>query len=125
MKIIFGIIIFSCLTLPVFSQEAGQPQRVRNLSDAIDTTMTRSNNNLSAFDQMITDGENTVTFSSFRRRYESLTYALSQSELQLHYLIRTNSRIADIRAERDNYQRLIGELQEVRTEFDAYMRNVR
>ena len=124
MKIIFGIIIFTCLSLPVFSQQIDQSQRVRNLSDSIDTTMTRSNNNLRAFDELISEGENTVTFSTFRRWHESLSHALSESELRLHYLIRTNSRVADIREERANYQRLINELETVRSEYNTYMRSV-
>ena len=121
MKFIFGIIIFTCLSLPVFSQD--NTQRIRNLSDSIDTTLTRSTNNLRAFDQLLDLGEDTVTYSMFRRRHELLTYDLSESELRLHYLIRTNSRISDIREERNNYERLIKELETVRSEYDAYMRN--
>ena len=125
MKFIFGIIIFTCLSLPVFSQrpiQVDNTQRNQNFGDSIETVLTRSNNNLRAFDHLIDAGRDSITFSELRRRYESLSTALFESELHLHFLIRSNSRIADIRGERDNYQRLINELETLQNDFETYLR---
>ena len=124
MKLILGIIIFTCLSLPAFCQQnvQAQQQRMRNLSESMDTVVTRSNNNLRAFDEMITGNQTNTTFTNFLRRHETLTNALSESEQRLHFLIRSNSRAAEIRAERDNYDRLIRELEGVKSEYDAFVR---
>ena len=124
MKFILAIVIFICLSFPAFSQQTGHAQRVRNLSDSMDTVITMSNENLSTFDQMIGSGDDMVTFSAFRRRHEYLESELHASELRLHFLIRSTSRSADISAERNNYERLIRELETVKTELDNYMRTV-
>ena len=125
MKFIFGIIIFTCLSLPVYSQrqiQVDNTQRNNNFGNSIDTVLTRSNNNLRAFDALIDAGRDSITFSELRRRYESLANALFESELHLHFLIRSNSRIADIRGERENYQRLITDLETLKTDFETYLR---
>ena len=124
MKFILGIIVFTFLSLPVFSQQVDTVQRARNLESSVDTVLTRSNNNLRGFDQLIAAGHDTVTFSVLRRRHESLTHALGESEIHLHYLIRTNSRMADITAERNNYQRLINDLQSLKTDLENYIRTI-
>ena len=125
MKLILGIIIFSCLSLPVFSQQnvQAQQQRMRNLGDSMDTVITRSNNNLRTFDEMISGNQTNTTFTNFLRRHETLTNAISESEQRLHFLIRSNSRAAEIKGERDNYDRLIRELEGVKSEYDSFARS--
>ena len=124
MKLILGILIFTCFSLPAFSQQnvQAQQQRMRNLGDSMDTVITRSNNNLRAFDEMITGNQTNTTFTNFLRRHETLTNALSESEQRLHFLIRSNSRAAEIRNERNTYDVLIRELESVKTEYDGFLR---
>ncbi|MCL2007845.1 MAG: hypothetical protein FWG77_07125 [Treponema sp.] len=124
MKFVLALLIFTLLSLPVFSQQVDTVQRARNLGTSVDTVLTRSTNNLRAFDQLIDAGHDTVTFSVLRRRHESLTHALGESEIQLHFLIRTNSRMADITAERNNYQRLINDLETLKADLDNYIRSI-
>jgi len=124
MKPFFVFILLTCLVFPCFSQNA-QTERFRALSESMDRTISASNSNLENYSQDASDSENMVTYTNYRRKYESLANALKSSEMRLDKYIRTNDKPSVIKDERDNYEKLIGELQSVKNEYDNWLRNIR
>ena len=124
MKTFFAIIIFVSLAFPVFSQTAGAQQRFRNLSDAMEATITRNNNRLANYNQMATGHEGVQGYASFRVRYEILAGALADSDRRLNLLTRGNARTDVIREERNNYENLIRQLQALKSDYDNWLRTV-
>ena len=123
MKTFSVIIIFACLAFPVFSQ-TGNVQQFRSLSDSMETTISRSNSKLANFDQYIAEFGSAKNYGAYREKYEILSKALQESEARLNMLIRTNDRVALVREERDNYEKLIRQLETVKSEYDSWLRTV-
>jgi len=123
MKPIYVLAIFFCVTFSVFSQSANS-ERYKALSDSMDRTISNSNYRLEDYDEMASDSGGTKTYTYYNRRHESLKAALSESERRLDLLIRTNDRNAVIKEERDNYERLIRQLEQVKSDYDNWLRTV-
>ena len=116
------LIIFfavACLAFPVFSQ-SGNVQRYNALSENMGTTLNRSSAKLADFDSQVKDDGEIKVYTSYRRKYEDLVKALQESESRLNLYLRTNERSAIIKAERDNYEVLVKQLQTVKSEYDNY-----
>ena len=124
MKLFFALIIVFCLVTPCFAQSAA-PERFRNLSDAMGRTIENSSANLQNYDQDSSDAENMKTFLRYRRRFESLQNALRSSESRMDLLLRTNDKPDRIGAERDKYESYLKQLQDTKSEYDSWLRNVR
>ena len=126
MKKSFVFLVFICFAFPVFSQtNNANVQRYNALSDSMGTTLNKSNVLLEDFNSQIKDDGDIKVYTSYKRKYESLVKALQDSEFLLNLYLRTYDRTATIKAERDNYENLINQLQQVKTEFDNYLRTAR
>ena len=126
MKKFLIFFIFICFVFPAFSQnQSANAQRYNSLSDSMGTTLSKSNVLLEDFNSQIKDDGDIKVYTSYKRKYESLTKALQESEFLLNLYLRTNDRTATIKAERDNYESLINQLQQVKSEFDNYLRTAR
>ncbi|MCL2094293.1 MAG: hypothetical protein FWH12_08910 [Treponema sp.] len=125
-KVLIGI-IFIGLALPLFSQSnhlEANMGRLRTLSEEMGSTVTRVNSNLAEFDAYILDSGYMRIYTDYRRRYENLSASLRASEVQLNLMLRSNNRGAVLREERDNYADLIRTLEEVRNDYDTWLRSV-
>lgn len=123
MKILAGLVLFICFSFPLFSQSSNA-QRQRALSDAMTTTIAKNTSILADFDSRSAGDGNIKKFSEFNRRYVSLTKALEASEQKMEFLLRANDRAANIKAEYDNFADLLKKLQDVKSEYDAWLRTV-
>ena len=124
MKIFIGVMIFTCLAaFPVFSQDT-DAERYKALSDSMGSSVSRSTDRLANYDSMSGDDGSLRTYSLYRKRHDELVSALRESEIKLDRLFRTNDRTRFIKQERDNYERLLVELQSVKSEYDAWLSTV-
>ena len=123
MKTFLCFVIFAGLVFPVFSQ-ASDTERFKTLGDTIQRSITRSTDTLANFDSRSTDDGNLRMFSSYRKRHDDLVKALKESEVKMERLFRTNDRVVFIKAERDNYERLLDELQSMKSDYDVWLRTV-
>ena len=124
MKIIFSSLILFCLAFPVFSQTTATPQRLSALSEAFASSVQRNTAALANFDARARDDGTIRVFLSYARRLESLSSALQSSGDRLDFLLRGNARSRFINEEHENFERLLRELESVRSEYDAWMRTV-
>ena len=124
MKLFVTFLLLTCLAFPALSQSQAQMTRYRQLGDNMENTLSRSNTRLQEFDSRILDNGHARMFTNYRLRFEDLTRSLRTSELLLDQFIRSNDRAEHIRRERDNYEGLIQELQEVRTDYDGWLRSI-
>jgi len=122
MKIFITFTILICLAFPVFSQSASS-DRFKALSDSMGRTISNTTANLEDYDEQLKDNGNIRTFAFYNRRHETLRQALAESERRLDLLIRTNDRRAVIREERDNYERLLRNLETLKSDYDSWQRN--
>ena len=123
MKIFIGVIIFTCLVFPVFSQDSSA-ERFKGLSDSMERSVSNSTDKLADFDSRTTDDGTLKMYSSYRKRHSDLVAALRESELKIELLIRTNDRAIYIRQERNHYESLLVELQSVKSEYDDWLKTV-
>ena len=124
MKLIFGFVFLASFAFPVYSQDALM-QRYQALSEIMGRVITMSNERLAEYDRMIMDDGNLRVYSLNRTRFEILLEGLRDSEVRLNMLLRGNARPEIVRAERDNYHRLITDLERLRTDYDEWLRTVR
>ena len=124
MKIFIGFVIFTCLVFPVFSQDSNA-DRFNDLSTSMDTAISRSTDILADFDSKSSDDGDVRMYSSYKKRFDDLVKALRESELRMAQLFRTNDRVSYIKEERDNYNRLLTELQGVKGEYDSWLGTVK
>ena len=121
MKKIIVFVLFVSLAFPVFSQSS-HAQRVNALNDSMATAINRSTSRLANYDSMIKDDGDVKVYTSYKRKFDSLVGALQESELRLNLYLMTNERTNIIRAERDNYEELLKQLQATRSEYETYLR---
>ena len=121
MRFFAVFILLLCLVFPVFSQSQGA-QRYSALGDSIGSTLTRSNSKLANYNSLIKDDGSNKVYTNYKRKFEYLLTALSESEARLNLLLRTNDRSAIITEERDNYEDLIKQLQALKTEYDNWVK---
>jgi hypothetical protein len=88
------------------------------------TTITRSSSTLANFDRLSVEDEQNKIYTSYKRKHDSLSGALHDSELRLNALFRTNDRTENIKEERDIYEKFIKELQTVKADYDNWLRTV-
>jgi len=124
MKIFTVSVLLICLAFPVFSQNANT-QRFRALGDTMDRTLSNSNSNLEYYNELALDNSNTRTYTDYLRKHNTLAQALNDSEKKLDFYIRTNDKPRIIKEERDNYERLIKELDQVKKDYDNWLSSVR
>ena len=124
MKILVAFVLFACYVFPVFSEDPNVP-RYRELSESMGTSISDANDTLGSIDLMKLNQNQLNTFTSYRVQYTNLTGALRNSEVRLNQLIKTNGRASSIKEERDNYERLVKRLEQVKTEFDSWLSGVR
>ena len=123
MKIFIGVVIFTCLVFPVFSQNS-DTQRFKDLSDSMDKSVSRSTDTLADFDSRSADDGTLRMFSSYRIKHNELVASLRESQLKIEHLFRTQDRVSYIRTERDNYERLLKELEAMKSEYDDWLKTV-
>ena len=123
MRFITGFILFAFLALPVFAQSSNA-QRQRALGDAMATTISSGNSALADFDSRFSGDSQIKIYTDYKRRYESLSKDLEASERKLDFLLRANDRRANIQMEYDNFSGLLKRLQDVKTEYDNWLRTV-
>ena len=121
MKAFFVFAIFFCLTFTVYSQNS---EKYKALSDSMERTISSSTSKMESYDDQTRESGNTRSFINYNRRYQILKDALNESERKLDLLIRTNDRFAKIKEERDNYEVLLQHLEDLKSEYDSWMRNV-
>ena len=122
MKFFAVLVLFLCLISPAFSQSQGA-QRYSALGDSMGSTLTRSNSKLVNYDSLIKDDGSNKAYTNYKRKFQYLVTALNESEAKLNLLLRTNDRSAIIKAERDNYEDLIKQLQSLKTEYDTWAKS--
>ena len=123
MKILVIAIVFAALVAPVFGQDANVPL-YRSLDDSMSTTISNSSSALQNFDRDITYNNQGKAYSAYRIKYEALSRALQESELKLYRLLQFHDTATNVKAERDRYESLIKQLEEVKSEYDSWLRNV-
>jgi DNA repair exonuclease SbcCD ATPase subunit len=123
MRIVFVGALFLSLALPVFSQDANT-QRYQALSDNMGTIVSSSNTKLQDFDQRIGYNWNGKVYNSFKQRFETINRALQESENRLSRLLQSHANSDNVKAERERYDGLIKHLQEVKAEYDEWLKSV-
>jgi len=124
MKVFIAFVVFTIFALPAFSQTDNM-QRFRALGDAIDTTITRSNDTLADFDSRDNDSENLTRYMLFLRQYRYLAGALSDSEFRLNSLLRGHAHSRAIAEEHTNFANYLKSMEALKTEYAAWLATVR
>ena len=124
MKYLAVFILFICLPITVFSQDA-KNQRFQALSDAMAKTVSTSTSNLEHFDDLIHDDGNTKNYLEYMRKHRVLLKSLNESETRLNFEMRTNGQNAKIRDERNNYEGLVHKAENLKANYDEWLKNVR
>ena len=123
MRHFFVLALLVFMVSPCFSQSrAGE--RFKALSDAMGRTLEASNANLENYNQDAGAAESMKTYLRYRRRYESLSHALKVSESRMDLYFRTNDKPDVIIEERDKYENYVKQLEDVKSEYDNWLRNV-
>jgi len=123
MKAFVAFVFFLCFAFPAFSQSANV-QRFRALGDAMAATHARNTEALADFDSRINDDGSMQRFAFFLRQHSDLSRALSQSEFRLNFLLNGNAHRTVVSEEHENFTELLSALDELRTEYDAWLRTV-
>ena len=123
----FAVLILSiCIAFPVFSQNSNNNrERFRNLSDSMGQTVSNSSSNLEYYDEMTADSGNSKNYAYYSRKHDFLSKALKESEARLDLYIRTNDRPSIVKAERNNYERLIKQLESTKNEYDDWLSSMK
>ena len=122
MKIFAFLIVFTCFALPGFAQTANE-QRYQSLSDAMEQTLSDSHTNLENFDEDLRNSGNNNSYATYRQKYLSLSRRLRETEERIDYLTRTNDKTSLIKRERDKYEGLINELEQLKSDYESWRRN--
>ena len=123
MKNLIIAIILAGLVVPVFAQDTNA-SLYRSLNDSMSSTLSYSSTRLQNFDQEIVYNNQGKSYSTYRIRYEALTKALEDSEFKLGRLIEFHDTPVKIKAERDRYESLVMQLEDIKSEYDRWMRQV-
>ena len=123
MKGLICLIAFICFAFPAFAQ-ASNAQRFRALADSIDRTLTRSNDALADFDSRVTDYGTEKRYADYLGQFRFLDQALQNSEARLNFLLRNNAHRVQIGEEHINYERLLGSLEALKSDYDTWLRTV-
>ena len=119
-KALIIFIVFICFAFPAFAQNrTTNADRAQALSDAMENSISRNTDKLAGFDEEISGTGNTKTYTTYRRKYDSIAKAMDESEQRFNLLVRTNDRTDKIRKERDRYEELLGDLKDLKSEYDS------
>ena len=124
MKILITITLLACLALTAFSQDPNS-QRFDALSNSMDNTLTRSNNRLANYDEQMNFGGNSREYSTFKLKFDSISHSMRTVEERIEHMLRSNARPSHIERERNIYATLIRQLEEVKAEYENWMRSIR
>ena len=136
MKKFVVFILFICLPFMVFSQsnrnnqntkspQEINKQRYQTLGDEIGRTADTSSTNLKNYDDLVLDNGQTRNYLEFQRRHRSLTKALKEKEDRLDFEIKTNGRSDTIREERDKYEVLVQRAEDLKSEYDEWVKKTK
>ena len=125
MKYFAVLVIFACLAFPVFAQNTAISQRISTLGDTMGNAITKNTATLAEFDSQITDNGTIKTYISFKRKFEDVSKSIGESEDKVKLLLRTNDRTVFVKAERDNYEELLKQMQSVKSDFDTFARSAK
>ena len=120
MRFFACFIIFVCLAFPAFSQNARE-DRHRALSDSMDYTLSDSRSKLENFNEDLKDSDTGNSYASYREKYVSLQRRLNETEARIDLLTRTKDKTSLIKEQRDKYENLINELDQVKSDYDSWM----
>ena len=120
---IFITLTLLCLAFPAFSQNRNA-QRFNALSESMGAALSKSNSNLEDFDSQLKDDSDVRTYMSYRGKFEYLSKTLQESEGRMNLYLRTNDRLETQKAERDNYESLIHQLETVKSDYDNFVKTV-
>jgi len=123
MKYFAVFVILAGLAFPAFAQNAALTQRFNTLNEAMGSSISKATETLADFDSQIKDKGDANVYTSYLRRYNFLADSLEESEGKFNLLIRTNDRNVNIEAERNNYEKIIKQLQSVKSNFETYMKS--
>jgi len=125
MKVFIGFIIFVCLTFPVFSQnQTTNADLFSALSASMESSISRSTTTLAGYDSTTGNDGDFKVFADYKKRYNALVVALSESEVRMGLLLRTHDRADFVKKERDNYDNLLTQLKTMKDEYDSWVRTV-
>lgn len=123
MKYFSVFIITLFIAFPVFSQSANS-QKYKALSDGMGKTIENSNSQLQYYDELAGDNSNSKTYTEYMRKHDFLSRALRDVEARLDFYIRANELPSVIKRERDNYERLIRQLEDLKKEYDNWLNSI-
>ena len=123
MKILIIAILFAGLLMPVFGQDANA-SLYRSLDESMGATLSYNSSRLQNFDREIIYNNQGKAYSTYKIRFDALSKALEDSEFKLDRLLQSHDTSANIRAERDRYEGLVRQLEEVKSDYDNWLRAV-
>ena len=123
MKSFIIAIILAALVLPVFGQDANAPL-YRTLDDSMGATISYGSSRLQDFDRDIGYNNQGKVYSTYKLRYDSLSKALQDSEAKLGRLIEFHDTAANIKTERDRYESILNQIQQVKSDYDNWYKTV-
>jgi len=122
MRFFACFIIFTFLAFPAFSQTSRE-DRHNALSESMDYTLSSSRTKLENFNQDLKDSGDGNSYASYREKYNSLQRRLNETEARIDLLTRTNDKTSYIREQRDKYESLINDLEQVKSDYDSWLSN--
>jgi len=125
--VVFAILI--CAAFPAFSQSGmghvPAAERSTVLSETMGRSISAASSILEDFDAQIGENGDMSVYISYLKKYQFLVSELEESEVLLNRYIRSSERTTIIKAERDNYESLLKQLQTIKSEFDSSSRSTR
>ena len=122
MKFFIIAILFACLIAPIFGQDA-YAEVYQSLNESMGTSISHSTESLENFDRQIVHENQGKVYASYKIRYQALSRALQESEITMERLIRFQATPAHLRDERNRYESLLRQLENLRSDYDTWLRN--
>jgi hypothetical protein len=124
MKIMLACALFALLVFPVFSEDPNMP-KYSQLSDSMGNTVSRNTSALENFDLSLLNNDQLGRFTRYRDQHNSLIRSLQESETRLSQLIKVRAPRSHQQDERDKYEKLIKRTEDLKSEFDSWMKDVK
>lgn len=119
MRFFACFIIFACLAFPAFSQSATE-ERYQALSDSMGYTLEGGRSNLETIDQELRDSGSGNSYASYREKYVSIKRRMSETEARIDLYVRTKDKTSLIKQERDKYEKLLKDLEQLKSDYDSW-----
>ena len=123
MRAFFAFVIFVFFAFPAFSQSANI-ERFRALGDAMTATQAAGNAALADFESRMNDDGSMRRYAQFFRQHTDISRALWHSEFRLNFLLNGHANRLMINEEHENFTNLMRALQDLRTEYTAWLGTV-